>query len=989
MSSPLLSFAIAAALFAPPELTDVALESSDAAPVTDAQLVEPPPPSFEFQTYEGDPIGVKQIVLANGLTVLLSENHERPEVFGAVVVRTGGKNDPADNTGMAHYLEHMLFKGTEALGTSNWPAEAQLQQQIIELYERHKRAQTDEQRAKLQAEIAEVVEQTYAYVIPNELDRMLEETGGSGVNAFTTEDETVYHNTFPASQIQTWLEIYAHRFADPVFRLFPTELEAVYEEKNISLDRFEVRLYESFIRRAFPDHPYGTQSVLGEVEHLRQPSLVAMQAYFDQYYVANNMALVLAGDFDADAIMPVIEAQFGTWRSGPTPEQRGGTVEPFAGRELVKLRLTPVRVGAYGFRTVPPSDPDYAALQVVRELLFNEQGSGFIDNLVDEGKILIALPLVQAFADHGLDIVFFAPRILGQTFKRAENLILEQFRRIARGEFDEQRMLAIRDGLRRAEDRKWEDNEDRALALADSFIRHDSWQGYLEYRERLATLTREDVMRVAASLFGDDYLALRSRVGFPKQTRLAKPNYPTVAPTAGVHSEFYEQVMSRPSPAGELRFVDFDADVTTTRISDGVVLHQNDNPFNDTYSLELRFGVGTDRIRELVVATQYVDRIGARGHSPAGFREALSLLGTTLTITATLDETVVQLTGPEQHLSAALDLLDALLREPVADRKRSKTLRRERAGYARVQRRDPAFVAAALREYVMYGEQSSFLRDYGRRGMRELSADELLAAWHRAQTYALEIRYTGQRSPAALAELLGDSLALEGPREAAVSHVVRARVMPERDTVFFLPRRKAIQTQLAFLVDGAPVARDQLAAADAYDQYMGGSMAGLVFQEIREFRALAYSTSGRFARDDDQTQAGYFVGRIGCQADKTAESIAVMMGLIRDMPAKPERMAALRSSLGRGLETQSPGFRDLHAALADWRRLGYEDDPRTWLVDAYAQLSFADIEAFHAAQVADRPVMLLVVGDPRRVSVRELERYGEVVKLDESEIFAR
>ncbi|PRQ09379.1 M16 family metallopeptidase [Enhygromyxa salina] len=984
MFSSLLTLATAVILFAPPEV---------APPIEPAEQpieqVAPRPPSVEFETFEGDPIGVEQIVLDNGLTVLLSENHERPEVFGAVVVRTGGKNDPADNTGMAHYLEHMLFKGTKSLGTSNWAAEEQLQAQIIELYEQHERATTDAQRARLQADIGKTVEQTYAYVIPNELDRMLEEIGGSGVNAFTTEDETVYYNTFPTSQIDTWLQIYAHRFSEPVFRLFPTELEAVYEEKNISLDRFEVRLYETFIRRAFPDHPYGTQSVLGEIEHLKQPSLVAMRAYFDEYYVANNMALVLSGDFDAQAIMPVIEAQFGAWRRGPEPEPRGGTVAPFEGRELVKLRLTPVRVGAYGFRTVPPRHPDYAALQVVRELLFNDQGSGYIDNLVDEGKILIALPFMQEFADHGLDIVFFAPRILGQTFKSAERQILEQYRRIARGEFDEQRMLAIRDGLRRAEDRKWEDNEARALALADSFIRRDSWGGYLDYRERLATLTREDVMRVAATLFGDDYLAMRSRLGFPKKTRLSKPHYPAVSPVAGAHSAFYEQVMAQTSPAAELRYVDFEADVTTTSIGAGVVLRTNENPFNDTYTLDLRFGVGTDEIREIGVATEYIDRVGTRDHSPTEFREALSLLGTTFTTGATLDETVVRVTGPEQQLPAALELLDAMLREPVADRKRSKALRRERAGYERVQRRDPSYVAGALREYVMYGERSDYLRDYGRKGLRKLSDEQLLAAWQRAQSYALEIRYTGQRAPAEVAELLGGALQLDGPREPAVEHVVRPRVMPANDTVFFLPRRKAIQTQLVFLVDGEAVSRDQLAAADAYDEYMGGSMAGLVFQEIREFRALAYSASGRFARDDNPAQAGYFVGGIGCQADKTAEAIAVMMGLIREMPAKPERVEAMRSSLCRGLETQSPGFRELQRTLVEWRRRGYEADPREWLLKEYAQLSFADIEAFHAAQVADRPVMLLVVGDPRRVDTRDLERYGEVVEVHERQLFAR
>jgi zinc protease len=995
----LLSLALAGLLaYAPPGPPAPPTLGDAIAPVEITLPQRASPSPFEFETFAGDPLAVKQFVLANGLTVLLSENHEQAEVFGAVVVRTGGKNDPADNTGMAHYLEHMLFKGTQSLGTSNWAAEQPLQVELVELFERHKQATSADQRAAIQAEIAETVAQTYAYAIPNELDKMLGEIGSTGVNAFTTEDETVYYNRFPASQIDPWLAIYAHRFVDPVFRLFPTELEAVYEEKNVTMDRFEVRLYERFIEAAFPDHPYGTQSVIGETEHLKSPSLVAMQDYFDRYYVANNMALVLSGDFDAEAIMPIIAERFGTWRRGPDPQPRTGTVEPFVGRELVKLRITPVRVGAYAFRTPTPRDPDYAALQVMRELLSNDQGSGYIDTLVSEGKILIALPFPITFADHGLDIVFFAPRIFGQSFKRAEGLVLDQFRRIAAGEFDEATMLAIRDGLRRAEDRQWEDNEDRALALADSFVRRDSWQGYLDYREQLSQVSREDVMRVAASYFGDDHLALRSRLGIHKPPRLTKPSYPAVEPQVGAQSSFYAQVMARPSAPPKLDYVEFDRAtsstgfaraVETTPIAEGVVLRSNQNPFNDTYSLDLVFGVGSDRYPELEVAAEYVERIGTREHSPTGLRERLSLLGTSMAISVTQDRMHVRLTGPEQQLGPALALLDGVLREPVADPKRWKALRREHRALERVERNDPGELAAAARQFAMYGPNSSYLRGYGRRGLAKLDPNELLDAWARAQTYALEIRYTGQQSASEVAERVRESLTLSGPREPEVEFVHYPRVLPARDTVYFLPHRKLIQTQLMFVVDGDPVEPSQHAVANAYGEYMGGGMGGLVFQEIREFRALAYSAWAGFLRDDTPIQAGYLVAGAGCQADKTQETIEVMLDLIRTRPDKTERMDALRSSLIRGLEALGPDFRELQSTIAYWQKRGYTEDPREHLLDAYATTQFADIEAFHAAQIAGRPVTLVVVGDPRRVDKRELARFGELIELREREIFAR
>ncbi len=953
---------------------------------TPAETVAVPPP--RFRTFDDDPIEVKQVVLDNGLTVMLSENHERPEVFGAVVIRTGGKNDPADNTGMAHYLEHMLFKGTTRMGTTDWAAEKPLMDEIIRLYDELGQAKTPEQAAGIQRKIGETVRKTYAYAIPNEFDKLLAELGGTGINAFTTEDETVYHNSFPASQTKTWLEIYAHRFEDPVFRLFPTELEAVYEEKNISMDRFEVKLFETFMREAFPTHPYGTQTVIGEVEHLKRPSLTAMRAYFDTFYVPNNMALVLSGDIDSDTLLPIIEQEFGAWKRGSDPTPRTGKVEPFDGRKQLDVRMTPVRAGAFGFRTVPPNHPDYAALTVIRELLYNDQRSGFLDQLVDRGALLILLPFPQEFAEHAIDVVFYAPKILGQSFRRAEKLVLEQYGRVRSGDFDEEQLRAIKESLRQQQTLQFEDNEERALAIASTFVRKMSWQDQLDYLERLGELTREDVIATAGKYFGDDYLLMRSRMGFPKKGRLEKPHYPPIDAKPGARSEYYREITSRPRPAPTLRLVDFDGDVEKAQVQPGVVVHRNENPINDTYTLQLRFGVGTHEIRELGLAAAYLQTVGSKTHSPDALKRELFLINTTLGVRAELERVVVELEGPEAHLEAALALVEELMHEPVADPKRLRQLRRELWGLERVQRRDGAYVAQAVQAFAFYGQNSPFLRAYGPRGARKLSAEQLLSAWTKAQGRAIEVRYVGQRSAREVADMLGATVRFDEDLAPAADKVVHARVMPDLPTVYFFPQRNSIQTHLNFGVDGDPVAEDLQAAADAYDEYMGGSMAGLAFQEIREFRALAYSARAHFVRDPKPEQTGYLYGYVGCQADKTFESIDVMMGLIQDMPRKPERMDALRAALVQSQETQTPSFRDLQDQLQDWRWLGYTRDPRRRLVPAYEALEFEDIERVYEQQVAGRPVTLTVVGDPRRFDVKRLEKYGEVVKLRAKDVFA-
>jgi predicted Zn-dependent peptidase len=206
--------------------------------------------------------------------------------------------------------------------------------------------------------------------------------------------------------------------------------------------------------------------------------------------------------------------------------------------------------------------------------------------------------------------------------------------------------------------------------------------------------------------------------------------------------------------------------------------------------------------------------------------------------------------------------------------------------------------------------------------------------------------------------------------------------------VYFVQRRDAVQSQLWFAVEGDPVDKADIAAALAYREYMGGSMAGLVFQEIREFRALAYSAFADYRRDESVEQRSHLLGYVGCQADKTQEALEVMMGLISDMPRKPDRLDLVRRSLLRNQETESPSFRDLQASVQSWRYRGYTQDPRTWLRPAFESISFEDVLSFYERNVKGRPVAVMVVGDPRKVDVDELAKYGKVVRIREGKVYS-
>lgn len=478
-------------------------------------------------------------------------------------------------------------------------------------------------------------------------------------------------------------------------------------------------------------------------------------------------------------------------------------------------------------------------------------------------------------------------------------------------------------------------------------------------------------------------------MGFPKKTRLDKPDVAPVEATAGAHSKFYETIAGRPFEAPTLRAIDFSTDVPRARVDERLTVEAVANPFNDLYALEVRFGVGHLRMRPLPLVAELLPRLGTYRRSAEALQEAWFALDTTMTVESELDTLVVRLEGPQEHLPEALDLLSEVLVSAKPEKDTWRKVRRERWGFRRLTMRDPRALSEALRDHVLYGNLSESYRDYGPAGARRFSAEDLVRHWEAAQRYAVTVRYAG---PASLAEVTGDvqrELALRTDRAVAVDPVVLPRRERDETTVYFLPRRDAVQTHLWFIVDGEAIPLEQAAAADAFAEYFGGSMAGLVFQEIREFRALAYSAGARLERDERPEGAGWIRGYVGCQADKTFDALDVMMGLLQDMPRHADRMPIVKTSLSRGLEASSPGFRDRADAVAQWRQRGYRADPRPDRLAAYGGLEFGDIERYYERNVAGRPISVVVVGDPRKVDRKRLKAYGPLVEVSLRDILTR
>ncbi|MFB1022078.1 MAG: pitrilysin family protein, partial [Vicingaceae bacterium] len=387
-----------------------------------------------YETVENDPTNTRIYTLDNGLKVYLSVNEEAPRVQTSIAVRAGSKNDPSTATGLAHYLEHMLFKGTDVYGTLDFSKEGPLLIEIDSLYEVY-RGTTDEAiRTELYAQIDSVSNLASTFAIANEYDKMVSQMGAKGTNAYTSQEETVYINDIPTNQLEKWLNLEAERFRNPQLRLFHTELEAVYEEKNRSLDSDGSIAFETLMDNLYPTHQYGQQTTIGTIDHLKNPSLTEIKKYFNTYYVPNNMAICLAGDINPDSVIQQIKMHFGSFESKEVPIFEVAQEAPIA-TPIIKSVTGPdaeFMYMAYRFEGV---DTRESQLIQLCDMILANSTAGIIDlNLNQAQAVQRASSFTYILTDYSAHMLTGSPK-QGQTLEEVKDLLLAQIDSLQAGAF--------------------------------------------------------------------------------------------------------------------------------------------------------------------------------------------------------------------------------------------------------------------------------------------------------------------------------------------------------------------------------------------------------------------------------------------------------------------------------------------------------------------------------------------------------------------------
>ena len=940
---------------------------------------------------QDNPLEVRQFELSNGMQVWVNKDSSQPIVYGAVVVRAGAKDSP--DTGLAHYLEHLLFKGTEELGTVDYEAEKVWLDSIASCYDRLATLTDDAERKAVQKEIGRLSQRAADYAIPNEFDRLIARFGGTGLNAATSYDYTYYYNTFSPQYIEQWAELNSHRMINPVFRLFQGELETVYEEKNRSADNtMQAPLFE-MIKEFSGSNPYSYQ-VIGSTENLKNPRLGEMMAFFDKYYVGCNMGLILSGDIDEEGLEPLLERTFGRIRRGETPEKAPVQVEPFtASREVkIKAEIPLIKISVYAFNGPTDSDEDAPALDLATGLLTNSFGSGLLDSLTLGHKMLLGgaqrLPMFNEMGIVGFAVV---PNLPFGSLPKAEKLCWEQINKVKRGDFSDKEVEALKFEAARNAEEMLETIAGRSEQMVSVMTQGRSWKEYLDQVEAIRGITRDDIVRVANKYFTDKYIRFEKVMGSYPKDNIAKPDLEPVVPQhAGERSEYAKRLEAMPVREVQPRLIDLQRDVEHLDVTPTVKMYYKENPVNDLFSLTIRVIRGSQEDPKVTHVASFLNTVGTDSLSIQQLSRAWQALGTTFYVSSGNHNFDLTISGFEDRLDESLKLLRHFIDHAEADKDSFKEL------LTSIDLEKQTFftggtsnIMSAMQQKVFLGDNSSYLTQLDKKELKAVGAKGLINTFSDLMDHGYTVLYSGRKPAGEVAAALKRRLDLN--RAVKTEDWTRIDNMRyDTPTVFFydLPRSRQAQI-VTYQTFNKPQSGTDKAALRVLSEYFGGGMFSLMFQEVREFRAMAYSASGY---TDDPAPAypndpAVFVTSLGTQADKSLSAMQLVDSLIHTLPLKENSLeSAIYSIVGKA-NNGYPTFRSLPSSVSNYERLGYKSDPDKEVLENLSSIDAATLKAYYDANVIPAPVAWIIVGDRKTLPMDEIARFGTIVEFEKKDIY--
>ncbi len=933
--------------------------------------------------------------LNNGMTVYLWPDKNQADVSGVVTVRAGAIDEPAEFTGLAHYLEHVLFKGTEKIGALDWEKEKPHYERIIQLYDQYAETTDLALRAGIEQLINEESLLAAQYAMTNEFSNLVEGMGGEGLNAGTSYDMTLYYNNFPSFQLEKWLDLYSERLINPVFRSFQAELENVFEEYNMYQDNNFTHIREFMMSHLYKGHPY-ERDIIGSPEHLKNPRLSKLIEFYNTWYVPSNMALILTGNFDIADAKPLIETKFGRLKDKKIPNRPAYPTADFSGnpKHSAKLGYSPFVI--WGYKAVPVGHQDEIALDFCTKLLSNSMNTGLLDKITMDGDVQQAVASLDSRRDEGRFLIqaipyYDANQRRYDSDKATERIVMQEVDKLKQGDIEDWLIESVKNSELRTYELMLENPNSKISLLNNIFVYQLPLDYYTSLPEQINALSKADIQQTAKKYLDANHMTISIDIGTPKKNKLRKPDIKPIDQPKGQSSAYASYLKAIPVKELAEVYNQMD-DVQTVKMYDKVNLHYTNNPLNDYFSIVLKYAVGTHHMPKLAYATELMNSAGIMPFDdPQDVRRQFSELNASCTYAVNDDYFSITLVGLEDNLESICQLMTRQTLMPKLDEKQlNRVVGMEISNRFMYEKKSADILGNALLDYALYKNKSDYIDRLSLKDVYFLTLSELTGEIVRATDYELDIHYAGKRPIAEVAEVLKAKLPLKEGVKAGDSPVVPDKVKYDQQTIYFLPNKDAQQAKIYFYIDGFDYSIADDVTIDAFNQYFSGGFNGLVMQEIRENNSMAYTAVGYLSKPPIQQKNTHFIGYVGTQPDKVAGAIDLYMSLLKDMPEHPERLENIKTYLKQSALSRKPTFRNRSTLYSNWNLLGYTDDPAKINRQKIEDLSFEQILEFYQNQIKDKAVTIIIMGDPKLIDTKAIQsKHGKINKLSNNTLFSK
>ena len=943
---------------------------------------------YPYRYVTGDPMQARFYTLKNGLTVILSVNKKEPRIQTLIGIRAGSNSDPKDHTGLAHYLEHLLFKGTVQFGSKDWAKEKPYLDKIEGLYDTYNQTTDMAKRKTIYHQIDSVSGLAAKYAIANEYDKMMAGMGAQGTNAHTWVEETVYEEDIPSNAVDKYLAVQSERFNDHVFRIFHTELEAVYEEKNRGLDNDGRKMYEKMLETLFPTHNYGQQSTIGTVEHLKNPSLKAIRQFYNEYYVPNNMAIVMAGDFDPDYVIKRIDEKFSYMKTKPVKEYTGSK-EASVTAPIVKEVFGPDAENVnIAFRMPGALDTRSSVLITVISQILSNGKAGLMDlNLNKQQKLLGAGVSTLQWKDYTV-LALNGRAKQGQTLDEVKDLLLGQLDILRKGDFDESLITAIVNNFKLYEIQGLESNGNRANTLMDGFIKHrgSNWRYDVDFVDDMGKVTKKEIVDFADKYLNNNYVLLYKRKGEDKSiVKVEKPPITPVEVNRDAQSPFLKSIAAMPATPVKPQWLDYDKDIQKSKTGNADLLYVQ-NKDNGLFRLYYRFDMGTWGNKKLALAARYLELLSTDKYSSAELGKQFYGLACEWRVSPGNEETTISISGLQENFDKAVALFDHLINNCKVDEQAlaglKNRMQKQRADF----KLGKGNIMGGLRSYATYGPKNPFNNQLSNDELNGVTAQELVDILHTLPSYKHTVIYYGPQTLAAASESIKKLHDQPATFKAVPDGQKFEKVQQSANKVLFA-NYDMVQAEVNWIHNGELYDPSKTAVVNLFNNYFGGGMGSIVFQTIRESKALAYSTYAVYSAPAKKTDRYGMIAYVGSQADKVNEAINGMNELLTTIPESEKLFETARSSVKKDMETERITQDGIIFSYLNAKKLGLDKDIRKSVYESISKLKFDDLKKLHQQNISGKPYTYCVLASEKKVSPDDLKKYGDVEVLTLDQLF--